>query len=309
MKLSRAISPCSAFTMIEIAICLAIIGFALVAIIGVLPLGMNAQRANREETVIAQDAAMLLETIRSGSHGADDLTNYVFAITNNWGYYTTNAPPVFGTDGYTFTTASLNGTPAPFYSLTNGAHIVGVLGTPEFVANGRAISDTNGVNYTSNHIVAYVRSLSGLAAEKPPQDNQIMREDTFGYRLLCVNAPQAFYSPPLWQAGNYNAGDHVTYISNGRQTYWLAVVGPPTPLSPPQSADVPGNSARWVPVRYLQELAANQRELRLTFLWPQLPNGNVGAGRQTFRATVAGQLTRDTNGFYFYQPQAFTNAP
>ena len=38
-----------AFTMIEIAICLAIIGIALVAIIGVLPLGMNVQRDNREE--------------------------------------------------------------------------------------------------------------------------------------------------------------------------------------------------------------------------------------------------------------------
>ena len=40
----------AAFTMVEIAICLAIIGFALVAIIGVLPIGMNTQRDNREET-------------------------------------------------------------------------------------------------------------------------------------------------------------------------------------------------------------------------------------------------------------------
>jgi len=33
-----------AFTMIEIALCLAIIGFALVAIIGVLPTGMGVQK-------------------------------------------------------------------------------------------------------------------------------------------------------------------------------------------------------------------------------------------------------------------------
>ena len=32
-----------AFTMIEIALCLAIIGFAMVAIIGVLPTGMQGQ--------------------------------------------------------------------------------------------------------------------------------------------------------------------------------------------------------------------------------------------------------------------------
>ena len=46
-----------AFTMIEIALSLAIIGFALVAIIGALPKGMNVQRENREETIINQDAA------------------------------------------------------------------------------------------------------------------------------------------------------------------------------------------------------------------------------------------------------------
>jgi len=44
--------------------------------------------------------------------------------------------------------------------------IIGLLSTPEFLdANGRAISDTFGVNYTSNHVVAYVRAISGLAAE------------------------------------------------------------------------------------------------------------------------------------------------
>ena len=61
--------------MIEIAVSLAIIGFALVAIIGVLPIGMNVQQANREETIINQDATVLMDAIRSGSQGLDDLTN------------------------------------------------------------------------------------------------------------------------------------------------------------------------------------------------------------------------------------------
>ena len=51
-----ASQPISGFTMVEIAICLAIIGIALVSIIGVLPIGMNTQRDNREETIINQDA-------------------------------------------------------------------------------------------------------------------------------------------------------------------------------------------------------------------------------------------------------------
>src|SRR3972149_5103108 len=81
----------SAFTMVEIAIALAVIGFALVAIIGVLPAGMNVQKENREETVINQDASIFLQAIRSGARGLDDLTNYVIAITNNWAEYSTNA--------------------------------------------------------------------------------------------------------------------------------------------------------------------------------------------------------------------------
>ena len=79
----------SAFTMIEVAISLAIIGFALVAIIGVLPYGMNTQRDNREETVINQDATLLIEAIRNGAYGNDDLTNYVYAIFQIIGPITT----------------------------------------------------------------------------------------------------------------------------------------------------------------------------------------------------------------------------
>jgi hypothetical protein len=63
---------------------------------------------------------------------------------------------------------------------------------------------------------------------------------------------------------------------------------------------------------YAQELAANLRELRLTFMWPQLPNGNLGPFRQTFRASVAGTMTNYPIGqdFYYYQSQSFsTNAP
>src|SRR5207247_333730 len=46
----------AAFTMIEIAICIAVIGFALVAIIGVLPTAMRVQQDNRADTLIDQDA-------------------------------------------------------------------------------------------------------------------------------------------------------------------------------------------------------------------------------------------------------------
>ncbi len=185
----------SGFTMVEIAICLAVIGIALVAIIGVLPIGMNTQRDNREETLINQDATVLMEAIRSGARGLDDLTNYVYAITNYGGQYKNGVPTLYSS-------------PAPGCTnypgfLTNGMNIVGLLSTPEF-------TDPNNSNapienpalfnvYNSNHIVAYVRSISGPAIEKPPQNNDIVVGDSFGYRVLCVNAPVAMDTPPIWQ--------------------------------------------------------------------------------------------------------------
>ncbi len=47
--------------MIEIAISMAIAAFALVAILGNLPKGMQVQRENREDTLINHDAVLLME--------------------------------------------------------------------------------------------------------------------------------------------------------------------------------------------------------------------------------------------------------
>ena len=246
------------FTMIEIAICLAIIGFALVAIIGVLPLGMHTQLDVREETIINQDATVLLEAIRTGARGADDLTNHVYQIVNFWGQYDSSGKPldsgsnVFNYAGSTFYNTSwpLNQSNLP---LINGASIIGLMSVPEYMdVSGRALANLSGVGYYSNHITAYVRSISGLAAEQPPQDNTIMVGGTFTYHVYCVNAAAASLAPAV------------------------------------------GN---------------NLHELRLTFLWPQLPSGNLPASPsyQTFRATVAGQLAADptNNNLHFYQPQTF----
>ena len=249
--------------MVEIAICLAIIGFALVAIIGVLPIGMNTQRDNREETIINQDATVFIEAIRGGSRGLDDLTNYVYAITNYWTLYKSDGT-VGGNniDGYTYLRAFIGGTDFDAPYLTNGLRIIGLLSTPEYTGtNGLPIPTLMFGGY-SNHIVAYVRSISGPAVEKPPQPNDsIIREDSFGYRILCVNAP-------------------------------VAVVDTTT--------------------LYSINLTANLHELRLTFLWPQLPNGGVGPGRQTFRTMVGGQVVTNIVAgqiLYFYQSQSFANAP
>lgn len=299
--------------MIEIALCLAIIGIALVAIIGVLPIGMNTQRDTREETTVNQDATVLLEDLRNGVRGADDLTNYVYAITNYATSYNNSGQPVLPADvyGFTFSASAKNATALnSYYNLTNGANIIGLLSTPEFTdANtGLPIPSLN-FGGVSNHVVAYVRSLSGLAAEKPPQDNAIMVGDTFSYRIYCVNAAVAtdtnMFFQNLWSA---NPG---TY-ANSAQVFspWDFWIWRPATNSLP--TDIPGQSLKWIKIpNFALSLAASQHELRMTYLWPQLPSGKVGNGRQTFRATIAGQLAHDAvNPYsYFYQSQSFKPQP
>src|SRR5437867_5486770 len=97
-----------AFTMIEIAISLAIIGFALVAIIGILPTGMNVQKENRQETIIAQDVSVLMDGIRNGAKGLDDLTNAVTQISIDATEYANAGRGVSHRYVYTRTSATID---------------------------------------------------------------------------------------------------------------------------------------------------------------------------------------------------------
>lgn len=266
------------FTMMEIAISLAIIGVALVAIVGVLPYGLHAQRDNREETIIGQDASVLLDAIRGGARGMDDLTNFVVCITNIQTFYKPDSTiQTVNTYGYSYAAVTLNNAAAPdlaALALTNGANIIGVLSTPEYTDNGfQAIPNLLNGGY-SNHVVAYFRSLSGPAAEKPPQDNSILRGDSFGYRVVCVNAPVA-------RSLNIAPNSYESQMGYNQRELRLTFTWPLLP-------SLPGNG----------NIGSS-------------PNGSV-----TFRATIPGQIATDpyaTGWRYFYRSQLFvlanTNAP
>lgn len=81
IALEARISAIRGFTMVEIAIALAVIAFALVAIIGVLPSGLQVQRESREKTIINEDARYFLDAIKTGAHDLQDLTNFVRAVS------------------------------------------------------------------------------------------------------------------------------------------------------------------------------------------------------------------------------------
>lgn len=75
-----------AFTMIEIALSIAIVAFAMVAIMGVLPTGLTVQRDNREDTTISQDGPFFIDAIRNGATNLAFLSNnlvWMEVSTNN----------------------------------------------------------------------------------------------------------------------------------------------------------------------------------------------------------------------------------
>ena len=178
------------FTMIEIALALAVIGFALVAIIGVLPMGLEVQRQNREDTIIDHDGNYLMDTLRSGVRNADGLTNAIFEIRHNRYDYSAGAKGTF-LDSKVYTVDGKNSkfdnaVAVKEYPLTNSHQIIGLLGRPKYTPATNA-SGPDG--FISNNIIAYARALSGSATEKNPQRNSAVQDLAFSYRITSEIVP------------------------------------------------------------------------------------------------------------------------
>jgi hypothetical protein len=248
--------------MIEIALCLAVIGFALVAIIGVLPIGMSVQKENREDTIINFEANYLMDAIRSGSRGLDNLTNYVNVITN----ISTLCDPKGNAQPnrtyinfYTPTNSSASGGgPA----LTNGAIIMALLSLPKYLPATNAPASPAGY-YWSNYVTADFRAITGSPEDQGT--SQSSKDFAFIYRVYIDNVPSS--SSPIFA----------------------------NPADPQQWANfaAPGQLVRdtnftgWT---YAKNLQGNIHELRLRFRWPVLPGGKLGNGERVFRSSVGGQM-------------------
>jgi type II secretory pathway pseudopilin PulG len=282
-RITHHVSPSQrAFTMVEIAISLAIIGFAMVAIIGVLPIGMTVQKDNREETVINQDATVFMNAIRNGARGMDDLTNYVTAITEVVSKFdgNTKGGSFFSSNWFNYANSTLGSQ----FALSNGYRIVGLLSTPKYVLLTPP-GARQPVLY-SNHVVAYVRSMSGTASEKPPPNPRsipdLSSSLSFSYRMTSEVIPYTNnYYDPSW----------VAYAQPGLSTNEIAV-----------------RFNNWMVVSNLQN---NLRDLRLTFAWPFTAQGVLPktARGQSFRTLVGGGITNDPPGspWFFFQPRTYVN--
>jgi len=265
--------------MVEIALCLAIIGFALVAIIGVLPTGLSVQKDNREETIINFEANFLMDAIRSGSRGQEDLTNYVINITNRYYSYviTATGTNLVNSDYNFFTTSNYSiGAAAPvsssFLIENKGANILGLLSIPKYLS-------LDATHFISNYVSADFRGLSGSVMDQGTNDAS--RDFAFRYRLepeIIPNGWNIAYDPSWIDLVNVSTNDLAA------RTDYAAVA---------------------------RSLQNNLKQVRLRFKWPVLPNGKTGNGRQVFRTSASGQIAPITSAsppavaLYFFQSQTY----
>ena len=184
--------------MIEIAIAVGVIGFALVAVIGILPRGMNVQKDNREDTIISQDAPYFLNAIRNGERRTNNniLVNYLESITN---IYTNNG--VAGIGGYTSYLISGSNN-----SLPSDMTIIGLLSTPEYDPRFQF----------TNQVTAIVRAMTGSAI----QQNGANSATAFRYQLTVENVP---WNSIAVDSTNYTAYAGGSSESNSRYGRWLEV--------------------------------------------------------------------------------------
>lgn len=184
------------FTMVEIAFSLAIVAFALVAIMGVLPTGMTVQKDNREDTLINNDAYFWAEALRSGSRGVYDLTNYVEEITI-----------VSDKNKKTWRAAWATPTPPASEQLVNAEHIIGLLSTPKYVEQKGGI--------ITNVVTARVRAINGPALDmRNPRTN----ESVFRYQLEPEVTP--VYAAPVYTKGS---------TTQDKYQYWFDAYGTSNP--------------------------------------------------------------------------------
>jgi hypothetical protein len=234
---------------------------------------MSAQRDNRHETIINQDASVLMDAVRNGERGLDDLTNYVIGITN----YSLNFQCArHSRQGFCHGLFDPGCKPRWPAIATPDSH-------QRLLDHRRAQHTKNrphssGVGFTSNHVVAVFRSLSGPANEKPPQLNPTIQEMALTYKVIA---------------------DVSDYSTNFYDTTWTNFT-----LANLSTNDIATRSNY---MRLVRNMYTNLHDVRLTFLWPVLPSGKLGPGRQVYRTMVSGRYTNDppTSPYFFFQPRTY----
>lgn len=174
----------AAFTMVEIALSLAVVAFALVAIIGVLPTGLQVQRDNRQETLINKEGEYLLNAIATGSDRLGVLSNavYFLSVSNEVAYRR------WANDG-----------PGP---RLRGQEILGLLSTPKVTWPDYVSAPV------TNRVVAWLRAVNSTAVERDPAAAEV----AFRYRALIEITPVNAFPAVLTNAWGTNQALQLAYL-------------------------------------------------------------------------------------------------
>ena len=265
------------FTLLEIAVCLGVIGFAIVAVLGVLPTGLNVQRDTRERTVVLQDARYFMETLRRGATGTNDLAQYVAYV---WGV---------SANGGSFQVES--------NYFGNDADVVRLMSRPKVSLDALAMerywgnSPRLALGSTDRnflHTVALVRSLAGPASEKGPNADP---DRLAFYYLLKVEVAQVTSIAPNSIITENTRQQGQSYTIDQRETKETG--------------------------QTLYHLEQDLYEVRVTAMWPAVPGDYTPAYKPTaaprnqvaIRTFVSGQLNIATNlagaREFVFKPQRF----
>lgn len=259
------------FTMIEIAISLAIVAVAMVAILGILPAGLTVQQENREDTIIDQEAEYYMNVIRNSGMGIGPL--FIGSHVEQVSIIRTN----------NLTGASLsvlynqNSTTGLGYNWGSRQVVRKLLSTPSWdlgslpsVPDARFDPQT-GLNIEEQFIVtAAVKAITGSAVELTSTHN----EGGFRYELTVSLHPAV--TPALFSGYGPDAGPSQVFLD-------LQNSGPAGQGELLRQAG----------------LNANLWELELTMRWPltyvdqQAGTYVLGNNKRTYRSVMAGHVAPD----------------
>lgn len=256
------------FTLVEVAISIAVVAFALVAIMGVLPTGMQVQKENSEETIINQDARLLIEAIRSGSTNVHSLAGnlewiQIYQVTNGVsGADQPFTPRWFPADGNTINNSWFGlqppntgyATTAPQYSHSGARDIIGHLSAPSYdfriVASEPPFGDPLH-RFPTNWFKTKARFLA-TGGQRLALEANNARNLSFSYLVTTEIFPNRTFGP--------ESGIRSNNVHELRLTMQWPVYGPPATNRPPR----------------------------------------VGKGKAVFRSTISGQLIQDGTNFFFH---------
>lgn len=268
--------------MIEIALCIAIVAFAMVAILGVLPTGMTVQKDNRDDAVINQEGQYWLEALRSGNQGMTDLTNYVESVT---------------------VSNIISGKTKEFLNLGNGLQltnaetILGLLSRPKVEFDDPNPANPKRKIISTNRITARVKAITGLASEKGALTNDV----SFRYQV------QAELIPVDTVPTNVLNDLTVNFASLLKKETNAPIGSAQRQLLQSQRKAVENQ------LRFLENLGPNSMDVRLVLRWPLYEQGTnwiAGGNKKTFRTRTSGKLivtgTDPGTGERFYRLQPNT---